>query len=460
MGTEPRRLLRFDRGTLLLEDFPAEEVPSGFVYDARVGLHRAPAQRYHDVVLDLHRRGVTYDDQARAYEPLGRPHRSERTPRDYQQEAVDAWWAAGRRGTVVLPTGAGKSFVAELVIARCDRSALVVAPTLDLVGQWYDGLRRAFGEPVGLLGGGVHQVEPITVSTYDSAYLHIERYGHRFGLVIFDEVHHLPGATYRLAAEGSIAPFRLGLTATLERPDGEHHALDDLVGPVAYRRGIRELAGTFLAPYRTELLEVHLTDAERAAYDEAVQVYRSFKASRAIGGGRGGWQHFVRESARSAEGRRAMKAWRASRRIQQGNDAKLERLEALLRHHVDDRVLVFTNDNDTVYRISETLLLPVITHQTPMKERSALLDAFRDGSLPVLVTSRVLNEGVDLPSADVAVVLSGTSTVREHVQRLGRILRPKEGKQAVLYELVAADTAEGFSSRRRREHDAYREEGS
>jgi len=456
MATPSPRVLRFDRGTLVLEHFPDDDVPAAFTFDERVRLHRAPALHYHQVVMDLHRRKVPYDDQARSYEVLDRPHHSERTPRDYQQEAVEAWRQAGRRGVVVLPTGAGKSFVAELVIALCNRSALVVAPTLDLVGQWYDGLRRAFGEPVGLLGGGVHQIEPITVTTYDSAYLHMDKYGDQFGLIVFDEVHHLPGPTYSLSAESSLAPFRLGLTATLERDDGSHQRIDELVGPVVYRKGIRELAGSFLAPYRTELLEVPLTEAEREAHDEAIAVYRGFKASRGIGGGRGGWNHFLREAARSTEGRQAMKAWRASRRILQGNDGKLARLEELLRRHVDDRVLVFTNDNDTVYRISQALLLPVITHQTDLKERTALLDAFRDGSLPVLVTSRVLNEGVDLPAADVAVVLSGTSTVREHVQRLGRILRPQEGKQAVLYELVAADTAEQFSSRRRRDHDAYR----
>jgi len=451
------RTLRFDRGTLLLEGFPADEVPEHFVLDPRVEMWRAPAMAYHRVALDLHRQGIPYDDQARGYGgPLERAHHSERTPRDYQQAAVAAWRGAGRRGTVLLPTGSGKSFVAELAIALCDRATLVVAPTLDLVGQWYDSLRRAFGDPVGIVGGGVHEVHDITVTTYDSAYLHVERYGARFGLVVFDEVHHLPGPTYSQAAEGSLAPFRLGLTATLERDDGGHERVEELVGPVVYQRGIRELSGDYLAPYRTEVLTIELSPDERAAHDEAFGTYRAFRESRGIGGGRSGWNHFLREAARSAEGRRAHKAWREARRILQGNRAKLQRLEELLRRHQDDRVLVFTNDNATVYRLSRELLLPAITHQTDLKERSQLLQDFADGTLPVLVTSRVLNEGVDLPAADVAVVLSGTSTVREHVQRLGRILRPQEGKQATLYELVVEGSSEERTSRRRREHDAYR----
>lgn len=460
MGTLPahmNRVIRWDRGTLLLEGFPADELPSEAVYDDRVRLHRVPAIHYHDVVLQLHRRKIPVTDEARAYLPLERKHLTERIPRDYQREALTAWREHGRRGLVVLPTGAGKSFVAELCIADAGRSALVVAPTLDLVSQWYDGLKRAFGGPIGVLGGGLHEIHDITVSTYDSAWIHIERYGNRFGLLVFDEVHHLPGPTFSGAALCSIAPFRLGLTATLERPDGAHENLYDLVGPVVYRKEITELSGEFLADYRTECITVHLSDEDREAYDEARGTYRGFVESRGIRvGSSGGWHHFLREAARSREGRGAFQAWQESRRILQGAPAKLRRLEALLRDHHANRVLVFTNDNATVYEISRRFLVPAITHQTDAKERKALLAGFADGSVPVLVTSRVLNEGVDIPSADVAIVLSGSATVREHVQRLGRILRPQEGKQAVLYELVVADTVEEHTSQRRREHDAYR----
>ena len=98
----------------------------------------------------------------------------------------------------------------------------------------------------------------------------------------------------------------------------------------------------------------------------------------------------------------------------------------------------------------------MITHQTKVRERTTLLKAFSDGSLPVLATSRVLNEGVDVPDAQVAVILSGTGSTREHVQRLGRILRPRPGKRAVLYELVSADTGETYTSEKRRDHRAYR----
>jgi len=123
--------------------------------------------------------------------------------------------------------------------------------------------------------------------------------------------------------------------------------------------------------------------------------------------------------------------------------------------HRGDRALIFTSDNDTVYKISRGFLIPAITHQTKVKERHETLARFNAGEYPFLVTSRVLNEGVDVPAANVGIVLSGSGTVREHVQRLGRILRRVEGKRAVLYEVVAEDTAEEFTSSRRRQHGAY-----
>ena len=145
------------------------------------------------------------------------------------------------------------------------------------------------------------------------------------------------------------------------------------------------------------------------------------------------------------------------RRITRAGEAKLELLKDILRNHSGEKILIFTADNDSAYEIGRRFILPVITHHTKSAERKEFLDRFRDGSYPVLVTSKVLNEGVDVPSAAVGVVFSGSGSVREHVQRLGRILRPSPGKpQAMLYELVSAGTSEEYTSGKRREHRAYR----
>ena len=150
-----------------------------------------------------------------------------------------------------------------------------------------------------------------------------------------------------------------------------------------------------------------------------------------------------------------MQAYRRHRQIALGTTAKLRVLEDILKAHPRDRVLIFTNDNETVYQIACTFLVPAITHRTRTKERKGILQAFNQGDYLCLVTSKVLNEGVNIPEANVAVVLSGSGTIREHVQRLGRILRHRQGKEAVLYEVVSKDTVEDRISDRRRRHEAY-----
>jgi superfamily II DNA or RNA helicase len=333
----------------------------------------------------------------------------------------------------------------------------VVVPTLDLVRQWYDLLRTCFGEPIGLLGGGEHDVRPITVSTYDSAYLKMEHLGARFGLIVFDECHHLPSTAYALSAQLALAPFRLGLTATPERQDGKEAELARLVGPTVYRRDIVELSGDWLAAYDTERIEVELLPDERHEWEAERATYRAFVAAHGIRmGSPEGWGLFVALSSRSADGQRAMRAFRRQRELAYCASAKLGYTEHLLHEHRRDRMLVFTQDNATAYRVARRFLMPCITHQTKVRERSDVLAGLGEGRYGAIVTSKVLNEGVDLPDASVAVVMSGSGSVREHVQRLGRILRPKDGKRALLYELVTAGTGETFTSERRREHSAYR----
>ena len=465
--------LDFDRGTLLVSAEPEakREGPGrpedldlaslGGRVDQRVGCWRFPACRYRELILALREAKLEYQDRAREYEKLSLASRLVRTPFPHQEEALDAWWKAKGAGVVVLPTGSGKTYVAQLAMEMAGASTLVVAPTLDLVQQWYGVLKTGFeidgqGLEVGVMGGGEYDPRPVTVTTYDSAYLHMERLGNRYGLLVFDECHHLPGPSYAQGAEMSLAPFRLGLTATPEREDGAEERLTDLVGPLVYRREITELAGDYLADYETVRLRVRLSEDERERYARARKTYLAFVASHRLSlGSPGGWARFLRLTSGSEAGRQAFLAYREQKTIAQASGAKLRLLDDLMERHRRDRVLVFTHDNATVYEISRRLLIPAITHQTKVKERHALLSGFNDGTYPFLVTSKVLNEGVDVPEANVGIVLSGSGSVREHVQRLGRILRRGKDKRALLYEVVAEDTAEEYTSRRRRRHRAY-----
>jgi superfamily II DNA or RNA helicase len=456
-------VVTFVAGTLELRGLEGDEaalLTSAWRWDARSRCHRAPAMDYAELVRGFVRGGVKLDDRARAYLELERELRVKRDARPYQTEALAHWSKHGGRGVVVLPTGAGKSHVAVMAIAEKKRSTLVVAPTLDLVRQWFDLLRTSFGGDVGIVGGGEHSLHPLTVTTYDSAHLHMEHFGARFGLVVFDECHHLPGPSYQLAAELCLAPYRLGLTATPERADGREEALARLIGPVVHRKDIGELAGNFLAEYETEHVEVELDADEREEYERERALYVGFLRSQNIRmSSPQGWSDFIMRSARSAEGQRAMKAYRRQREIAFASRGKLELVEHLLHLHRTDRSLVFTQDNATAYQVARRFLIPIITHHTKVRERSQILERFADGRYSAVVTSKVLNEGVDVPDANVAIVMSGSGSVREHVQRLGRILRKRDGKRATLYELVSSGTGETRVSERRREHEAYKAGG-
>jgi superfamily II DNA or RNA helicase len=478
--------LAFDDGTLVLRDTPTE-VPYA-EWDDRIEEYRAQAYRYRalrewtgewdDCTTDdnpltdaarhsatdatqqstLHQRpDIDIADAARAYPDLALTPSVRIEPREYQQAARDAWRAQGRRGSVVLPTGSGKTFLGLQAIADAGVSTLVVAPTIDLMNQWHATLTNAFGEqltsPVGVLGGGSHEIAALTVTTYDSAYRYINEYGDQFGLLIFDEIHHLPAPTYRQIPEMSIAPYRLGLTATYERADDAHEQLDDLVGPVVYEEAVDALAGEYLSEYETIHLTVALTTEERREYDDEYQIYRDYVDSHAFDLWTDeGYRAFLTRTSYDPEGRRALIAKQRAETIARTATKKLDTLDTLLKRHHDDRVIIFTANNDFAYDISQEFIVPCITHQTHTEERTEILERFRNGEYSMLVTSQVLDEGIDVPAANVGIILSGSASKRQYAQRLGRILRPTDDRQpARLYELIAADTSETYVSQQRRQ---------
>ncbi len=375
-------------------------------------------------------------------------------PRPYQNEALTSWLAAGSAGVVVLPTGAGKTLVAAMAMHETHLWTLAVVPTLDLLQQWRTALASSLSlnfEEIGIFGGGEKELKPITIITYDSAALY-PRELRRFGLLIFDECHHLPAQTYRLIAESAFTPLRLGLSATPERSDMAHKDLDLLIGPEVYRRSPAELTeGHYLAEYQEVRIDIALSSEDEQRYTEQRRIYRSFLQRRHIilRSPEEFQQKVIFLSARDPEAREAMLAWREARNIAMNAPAKYAEIDRLLRLHARDLVILFSEYNQVVDEISRRFCLPSITYKTPAEERRTILERFRTGQYTKLVTGRVLNEGVDVPDCRVAIIVSGNSTQREYIQRLGRVLRPK-ADQAVLYELVTSDTTEEEMSRQRR----------
>lgn len=417
-------------------------MPSAFVWDARVDSWRAPPHRWREIRSALRQSAVI--DEVRhpstSNRSIAPAHAIQLRP--YQEAAISAWEVGGRRGLVVMPTGSGKTRAAIAAIARTRVPALCIVPTILLLEQWRDLLATTFGMKIGALGGGERELGPITVSTFESAYRQMATIGNRFGLIVVDEAHHFGERIRDEALEMSIAPYRLGLTATPPTEPRQCARLGDLIGPIVYELSIPELAGGYLAPFQRIVLGVDLSQAERRPYDrDRERFLTAFRHFRQLAP-EAAWADFVRFARRSEPGRAAIAAHARMRRLIAYTRGKSQLVSRLLARHANGRTLIFTADNETTYAVSREHLVMPITCEIGRREREEAFAAFRAGHLRALVSARVLNEGIDVPDADVAIVISAAFGEREHIQRVGRLLRPREGKRATVYELIARDTVE------------------
>ena len=414
-----------------------------------MGAFRAPAWRYADIVEAFRERLIPLRDDIGAGPGNSTGPWQAIDLRPYQQAALLSWEISDRRGIVVMPTGSGKTRVALAAMATTSCRALCLVPTRALLEQWLSALAGVHGGPIGCLGDGRRIVEGITVATFESAYRHMPRFGHRFELLIVDEVHHFGVGVKDEALEMCTADQRLGLTAT----PPEEPALSRLaavMGPLTYRLGVGDLAGTWLADFDLVVMRLGLTSQERSVYLADHRIFAEVNGRFRRLHPHGTWQEFVSAASQSAGGRAALNAWRRTRRLLSFTAAKAEAVHRLLAQHRHSRTLVFTSDNDAVYAIAREHLIMPITCDVSRSERERALTAFRSGELRALVSARVLNEGIDVPDADVAIIVGGTHGEREHVQRVGRLLRPVPGKRAMIYELVTMATSETRQAAQRR----------
>lgn len=356
--------------------------------------------------------------------------------RDYQREAVESFWAAGRRdggsGVLVLPCGAGKTLIGIGVMERASTRTLILATSVVAVRQWRAELLRRtdLGEDeVGEYSGAEKSPRAVTIATYQvlthrarrrraavegddeplsgglEEYPHLALLGREdWGLVIYDEVHLLPAPVFRMTAEIQ-SKRRLGLTATLVREDGREDDVFSLIGPKRYDAPWRALeAEGWIAPAVCEEVRLGMTTDERMRYATAEPQDRY--------------------------------------RIAATLPRKLALTRALCARHRSDRVLVIGQYLDQLKELAAALDAPLITGATAVRERERLYARFRTGDLRLLVVSKVANFSIDLPEANVAIQVSGSFGSRqEEAQRLGRILRPKaDGGQARFYTLVTRET--------------------
>ncbi|MDQ6951025.1 MAG: DEAD/DEAH box helicase [Mariprofundales bacterium] len=338
--------------------------------------------------------------------------------RSYQQQAADAFVAAGSHGVVVLACGAGKTVVGMAIMARIAMRTLIVTPNTAAAHQWQAELIDKTDlelEQIGEYTGARKVIQPVTIATYQMLTYRQHKDGempnlklitnHDWGLIIFDEVHVLPAPVFRAVAEIQ-ARRRLGLTATLIREDGKEGDVFSLIGPKRYDLPWRELEQS------GHIAEAHCIEIRVPMSQE---------------------DHFAHAIAEDR---------RQAYRIAAENRIKDEVAKALVEKHAGEGILVIGQYIKQLQRIAEHLGAPVITGRMRSAERELLYAAFRAGELRLLVVSKVANYAIDLPDASIAIQISGSFGSRqEEAQRLGRILRPKGGP-AFFYTLVSDDSEE------------------
>ncbi len=455
----PPGQLTFASGTLTLEGVPLSRVEQLFdsslgQWDSRIDAWRCDAIHYTHVADGLHTVGLDFEDDVPEWRPIRWPRVQIHALRSEQQQAVDCWLPT-RTGCIVMPTGTGKTEVALSLMEQTATSTLVVAPVRDLMYQWHRRILAGLGYEAGIIGDSVYRVAPVSVTTYDSACIHMDKLGNRFGLIVFDECHHLPGRIRSDAARMSAAPARLGLTATPERSDGRHVDLESLIGPVAYEMPIAEAKGNSLADYEVVRIPVHFSAEERAHYDRLSDEVRTYMYERRQEDPHFTWQEMCKSQNASPDARKALGAYYAKKSIEERAAEKLRVLEDLFRLHAGEPCLIFAGSNAMARDVSRRFLIPCLLNHCRKRERLEILEGLQQHRYPAVVANQVLDEGVDLPDVKVAVVIGGSGSTRQAKQRLGRVLRKSGNVRAVLYEVVTANTNEERRSRRRRKSDAY-----
>ncbi|MCU4742734.1 DEAD/DEAH box helicase [Natronoglomus mannanivorans] len=338
--------------------------------------------------------------------------------RDYQQTWVDRFAEAGE-GVFVGPPGSGKTVAAMGAMAHVEGETLILVPSRDLARQWADTLLEHTtleADQIGQYHGGVKEVRPVTVATYKIAGMdrHRSLFDDReWGLVVFDEVHHVPSDVYRRSTHLQ-SRHRLGLSASPIREDDRQVEIFTLVGPPIGTDWEALFEAGFVAEPELEIRYVPWGEDEQA------------------------------NEYGSAEGRERYQ-------IAAMNRGKIAETRYLLSAHPAAKALVFVDYLEQGREFADALDAPFVSGETPHHRRRQLLEEFRRDERDLLVISRVGDEGIDLPTADLAIIASGLGgSRRQGTQRAGRTMRPAGG--ALVYVLATRGTREEDFARRQLQH--------
>ncbi len=398
--------------------------------------------------------------------------------RPWQAAALQAWNENKRCGLVEAVTGTGKTRLAVAAIAQeleFGGKAAVIVPTIELQRQWFVELESQFPQAhIGLMGNGNQDVltscDVLIAIVHSASRKDLGLQDQELGLLVADECHRYAAETFQLALEDGFRS-RLGLTATRERPDGAHEDLEQYFGRVVYTLGYREaIKKKYIADVKVAQIAVNLNTVEQTEFDELSEAISKtqFELSKRFGLKTDPYPRFMEEIQRIAsEGeirdrmaaQRYMKSLSQRKALLANTPQKLKVVKHLAGSvKKANGTLFFTETIDGAEAIAKELNKAGVTaasihSKLDAKERHKTFADFAAGRLKALTAARVLDEGVDVPEADLAVIISASKTRRQMIQRMGRVLRLKaDGRKARFVFVYVADTSEDPS---RGAHDAF-----
>ncbi len=396
------------------------------------------------------------------------------TPYLWQIEALDAWREGSRRGIIEAVTGSGKTMVAILAMLEAleaKSKVQVLVPTIELQNQWYARIRSAMPRhiTIGRRGGGFHstleKVDVLVSVVNSSRGVDLGAKSDRSDLLIADECHRY-GCKINASALAPEFSQRMGLSATIRRDDGGH---DKFLEPyfqrtcysLNYQRALRD---GVIANFGVVFIGIALSQEERTAYD-----WMSDEISSMLGAflkltdeGFPDYPALIQALLDAVAGRyshrdqriediaKALLAlMRRRRRMLEFASGKLESLLYLVPEITASRgTVVFTQSIEVAQQASAALIssgirAAAIDSTTDKEVRAFRIRKFASGDLQAIVSPRILDEGLDFPGADFAVVMAASSSRRQMIQRLGRVLRPKQGAALARFAIFfAQDTVE------------------
>lgn len=382
---------------------------------------------------------------------------------DWQRDALIAWDDADRRGVVQAVTGAGKTRVGLAAIEdamRSGRQSVVIVPTLTLVKQWAAAIAELLPTArLRAVGSASGQDWDVVVTTVQSA-MRRPALTQRGGLVVADECHRYGAENYSLALNGAYE-WRLGLTATLERGDDGDAILDGYFRGICFDLGYeRATADKLIAPFKFAFASVPLSARERGEYD---QLDSDLKAARLpliqqFGVPESPVAEFLKGVSALAEdrmpggggglARRYMAMFSRRKALLAETRMKYLTLSGLARAvHASAGTIVFTQTQDAARSAAEVLAAAgcsaaAVHAELAADEREERLDMLKKGQIVALAAPRILDEGVDVPDTDLGIVLASNRSRRQMIQRLGRVLRRRDGKVARFVVLYAEGSVE------------------